>query len=1291
MQNDLKFSGVTPVIINYNGSEDDIYAPLKTSSSDINIVSPSILDDLYTARKDDIIVKIEKGYHERTYVVDYRNPGTISSYEYSPKPTSGENFTIFSKDLFFTDINGDFRFNGKVSDSGNNTDEVTLKYNSTTGKWENKNDWLLDYNDQYFYAGSDSYRVTYDGTSHYVQKWNIIDWGTAAPYNRVDGSTVEDCAYKADNVIHYTDNSTEMLWGQNRYTWNSTDMQWEKTTSYEDVDGGTYFAMYGENHMKVFDGNGNVVDAVIVNFYNNTSEEHIADNWVVILNKDNNTFTRLIPLTVEYGNMDRVFTDDDGYVYYVTTNGSIYNWSWDIDQWVEWVTFPDDVNAMVLDYVIPIQNKRVVIKYQDTNSETKFFILTNIQHPIAYWKEIISPIVTYDTIWEGYKMPNSYSQPVTQNLDSISMTIIDPLSILKYITVDKLFTNNTIYTFKDLINYTLGYIYIDSNKLKVERNVSYGGAFDYDSHNGLLDMQIQMSNFWDEGGEPSTIYDMITELLKPFCMTIAFDGQTFIIYNPNKTSGTRVFDNYEAWRYGTFDNHYVSAESTVVFDFNSNDWKSQNTQDVQIDINSTYDEVTSVVSTKKPEYSNMAMDLIDYNQTDKYSYIDLNVQRNKTKGYLQKGIAAPAIDTNDYWYYIWNGAYVNSDYGLESHNNLVNGYLNINKAYEYLTGLTGDPTDYGSILNFYGGGDNPTGTGKEQTTEKSVEIKKRITAYAADNGVPLEFLETADLAWDYDSNYIPQTGDDPMSFDPEITKTNSSDSKFGTAKQMQASDRIVYHQKYDMYLNQNNEYSVDLDLIQSYSRTGIDSKVDVYHNNTATNREFILIYDSDEQIYHPYTLTFDTDNFPNMWNSSQVKVNLFYFDRYSTSGGFLPIRLSEVWDKRRIDLYIKKSDNTILQFNGKDWIEVSAVSSANCFYLKKMMNDEKLYHTDFRYNLIETADGSTYSLKDENFVYHTDANGGVVQGSGEHTYTFNRYFVEGNEWYQWINKCSEGALSFKLPAMSDLNAEVVMDVYNSTLLGMTGSDHNYPGPYDTSESLFFEYSGQGKYWDEETQQYVSIALSPSTIGNLYGTIGTTLTKIKFQPYNVSYVKAEHLDLSISITVPESNLGQMFSESDIKYKIVKDKQMIEKFDDLTFDVNTYNQMVNNSFSYIIYEDDFANPDEFIINNVNVRPEIYTTQAYMNWLSVVRKIYKKTLKPIITDFKFTNIRTFIKSPEVGTNKMMVVADSVDLKTNRHSVTAVECQDMDVSTIDQYNAIEIPRRARNDRWNLPTAYKK
>ena len=1282
MQNDLKFSGVNPVIINYNGSSDDIYAPIKTSSCDVNIVSEKLLDDMYSPNKDEVYMKVTKKEPKRVKVVKYRDSGSVVS-TYSNYDIENA-FTIFSNDLFFTDVNGDFRFNGRIEDSIGNVQPVTLKCNRNTGKWKNNQEWLLDYTDQYFYAGSDSYRVTYDGTSHYVQHWENGDWGTAAPYNRVDGSTVEDCAYWADNVIHYTDNSTEMLWGKNRYTWNSTDMQWEKAISYEDVDGGTYFAMYGENHMKVLTGGGSLVDAVIVNAYNNTSEDHIADNWVVRLNKNNNTFTRLMPLTVEYGNMDRVFTDDSGYVYYVSSDGFIYSWSWDIKDWVKWITFTGDMmaNSLELDYFIPATHKKVIFKYKNTNNENQFFCLTNIEHPEVYieW-EIVPGEYNYYNLWEGYKMPNTYSQDVTLNLDEIQMTCIDPVSILKYVKIDQILSKPAILTYEQIIGKALAYVKLNCNTLKVERNVVY-------ENGGLFTMKCQISNFWDESDSPSTLYEVIEEILRPFCLTLEFVDDCYWIFNQSRTSGTSEYDEYIIEDDGTMtacDGDEITNEDYV---FDEGDWVSNNVSNATIEIGSTYDKVTAVASTSTPEFSKMVYDVVDYNQTDLYDILYMNVQKNKTKGYRLVSFNNITIDTSDAWYYIWNGVYTNEIYHLISHSYLVNGYLNINKAYEYLTGNTGNPNDYGSILNFYGGADNPQGTGKTQEQEKPVEIKKRITAYAPDNGTPLEFLELSDLDWDWSRTYDPESGYDT----PDLNKINSSNSKYGTSIAMQDSDKITYHQEYEMYLNPLEEHTIDITLSQAYSRTGINTNIDIYQNNTATGTSFDLTWDEDEQKWRAHCYTANVNYFPGLWDSASVSVDTLYFDRYNTSGTlFRPIRLQPVWDKRRVNMYIELTGGGVLQYNGKDWVSAQAVDNNNSFYLMKMMNGERLYHTDFRYNIIETSDGEHYSLTGERFTYYTDEAGGVTSGSvsGGAAHNYEVYKSEANAWYQWVNGCDEGSLSIKMPAASDVNATIVVDVFNSTMLGMTGKSTT--GGHNYSESIYYKVEGQGRYWDSEQQEYVWIQLRESNCTN-YGAIEGIGSYILFVPYNSSYVKAEHLDLNISVSVPESNLGQMFSQSDIKYIIDKKKNYVEEFTGPTFQVNTYNNLVGSSYSYLIVDNGIADPGEFIINNIAVRPECYTVQAYMNWLSVIRKIYNKTLLPQKEGARqFSNFKTFITSPEVGDNKLMVIADSWDVKSDRHTVTAIEAQDLDVDTVSNFTVNEIPRKARAERWNLPTAKKK
>ena len=195
--------------------------------------------------------------------------------------------------------------------------------------------------------------------------------------------------------------------------------------------------------------------------------------------------------------------------------------------------------------------------------------------------------------------------------------------------------------------------------------------------------------------------------------------------------------------------------------------------------------------------------------------------------------------------------------------------------------------------------------------------------------------------------------------------------------------------------------------------------------------------------------------------------------------------------------------------------------------------------------------------------------------------------------------------------------------------------------------------------------------------------------MSFLPKNLSHVKAEHLDLKINISVPQSNLGQMFAQSDIEYVIDSNNDYVEEYDGPTFRVNTQNPLVASSYSYILFGNSYADPGEFIINNLNVRPEAFTVQAYFNWLSIIRKIYTKTVKTS-TRTGVTGCPVFLNSPEIGDNKMMAVSRSLDVKSGRTSVTAVECHNLDVNYVSQFLVNELPHKARNERWNYPTATK-
>ena len=1005
MQNDLKFSGVSPVIINYNGSAEDIYAPVKTSSCDVNIVSDQILDDLYTAKKDGVSIKISKKEPVKQNVIRFSENGSATTLQSSA--SISENHTIFSKNQFYTDANGVYRFNGRIQDQYLNTQEVTLKYNTTTKKWDRSNDWNMSYDEMYFYADYQNTRLSYKmysrNSTHYLRQWYSAnnDWGSEQVYYQFVDGVRSECTYWPDDVVHYIDGTTELLWGQKRFTWSASVTGWVGTTPYEDIDGGSYFAMYGESYMKVKDSEGNLVDAIPVVGYSGNDTD--VSCWIVKLNRlGGNNFTRMIPVSVQFGSYSNVFADENGNVYYLTTNGEIYYWSWDIEAWTKWITFEGDKkdNSFSIDYLIPGDKMTVVIKYQNTSNNNQFFQLTNLVPPEVYYEEVVVPgQYTYSTIWEGYKMPNTYTQDVTQNLDTIEMTCIDPVSIMKYVKIDKILEKPSIKTYGQLIGLALAYVKLDSNILRVERNVTYGSAI-HTTTNDLLSLKCQISNFWDESGEPSTAYEMIEELLRPFCLTLEYVNDCYQIYNPSRTEGQSTFDSYRINDNGTLTHLDTDIEENEVYDFDDDDWVSNNVSNATIEIGSTYDKVTGTASTSIPEFSSMVYDKVSYNQTDKYDIFHMNVQRNKTKGYRHISWNNTSLDTSDVWFYIWNGVYTDEIYQLESHGGYVNGYLNINKANYYLNGETGHPSDYGSILNFYGGADNPTGTGKQQAVEKPVEVHRRITAYAADNGTPLEFLENSDLAWSFSKPYDPENGYDT----PSITKSSSSDAKFGSSIAMQSSNKVSYHQEYDMYLSSLEEHTIDLSLTQAYSRTGINTNIDIYQN-TATGKSFDLWFDDDEQKWRAVCVSASMNYFPALWDSSAVKVNTVYFNRYNTSATlFRPTRVQEVWDKRRIDMYIKLSDNTYLQYNGKEWVSVNSISSSNCFYLMKLMNGETLFHNDFKYNIIETSDGEHYSLGSDRFTYYTDEAGGVTTGSvsGGTTHYCNVYRSEANEWYQWL-------------------------------------------------------------------------------------------------------------------------------------------------------------------------------------------------------------------------------------------------------------------------------------------------
>ena len=239
MENDLKFSGSKPVMINLNGSVDDIYAPIKTTSCDVNIVSNKILDDLYTPAKNGVVMTVTRQIPKKEYKVVYDKIGSVKSFQSSSD--INDNYTIYHRGLFFTDINDDYWFVGQIDDYNNDREDVNLLFNTKTKTWERNNKWGLGYTDWYFHDGTYSYKVSWNGTEHTLQRWEGSGWSTAQLYLKYNSSGISsDCAYDTSNIIRYIDGSIELIWGKNRWYWNNN--RWLYKLGYTDKEGNDYYA-----------------------------------------------------------------------------------------------------------------------------------------------------------------------------------------------------------------------------------------------------------------------------------------------------------------------------------------------------------------------------------------------------------------------------------------------------------------------------------------------------------------------------------------------------------------------------------------------------------------------------------------------------------------------------------------------------------------------------------------------------------------------------------------------------------------------------------------------------------------------------------------------------------------------------------------------------------------------------------------------------------------------------------------------------------------------------------------
>lgn len=912
--------------------------------------------------------------------------------------------------------------------------------------------------------------------------------------------------------------------------------------------------------------------------------------------------------------------------------------------------------------------------------------------------EKIADITT--TLFEGYMTPNTYSQRLSPNLDNIDMTAIDPIALMKYLYIDDILDKAKTITIGELIARAIAAVKIDCNTLLIDSSAVYEGE------NGDVkfeDMVVQTSNFWDEGGDACTVYDAVSECLRLFGYKLTFSRNQYIIYlgiaAHDYESVNREFYKYTVEDGGTlqFTTRSLINKMTYTYQYSAGDWTAID-DNTNMSVDDTYDRIESVASTKIPDFSNTAFDLISSEDRDLYDVGDLNVARNKVKGYN----ANKELITKDEWYYLWNGVYVSPDFGLEITGSTVNGYANINNAYEYLSGETGHPTATGGILNFYGGEDNPTGTSRDQDPERPVEVKECITVFAADNGIVPEFLERSDLAFTYTQlPGIDEDNQDASDFGT-LTKNDEANAKYGVSK-TGITEKVSYKQKYNINMAKEAEQTFVLDLSQSYSRTGINQNIDISTYSDVENKVFVLVDEWNGEEYIGQTAYLNRGTayiYPRDWNSSNVVVDSNYFNRYSTgnSTGFVDAdtyRIKQVWDKRKIVVSLKLPSGERYQFNGKQWVKTNIVDG-NAFYLMKLMNNENIFNGEFTYDCIQCADGSIYSLAEDGVSFMLDDNNRVVtlDKNKKSTVKYDYYGATSNEWMKYIDSVGVGHISIILPAIDSINVLFECYVYNSNLLGMTGNTTRKTSR-NSAHSVYFNVAGQVSTKNDYGVE--SLQTMTQYMTNDYGKVKAVNATLNNLPINATYVKAEHLKLDIALKVPETNLGQMFGESDIKYQTNHSKRFRGSFQAPDFQVNTKHQIVSQSHSYLMIGNSFANPEKFKIGNksskIACRPENYVLQGYKNYFGKLRRIYNRVLVPkkswFGNDFCYIEVPDL---PDTGNGRwLMVVSDSNDVKTGRHTITAVEDYGLNVEEIGNYAVIEIPRKSRNPLYDLPSVDKK
>lgn len=846
-----------------------------------------------------------------------------------------------------------------------------------------------------------------------------------------------------------------------------------------------------------------------------------------------------------------------------------------------------------------------------------------------------------EIIWEGYITPNTFSQEVSQNLDKVSVTCIDPLALLKYIKVSEVFNKVEVLTIGKIFGRVLNEVIINTSYLSVEQNVLY---VDGDSTGNLMSLKVNLGNFWDESDESITCDVLFEDILKTFCKSIFFTGKEFRIVDCSNTTDEKEFITYYIINNGEID-YEESWEMLNETNDLGVDYKVNNISSTNVTINGTYGMVKGTISTKENSYGESVWDKVKPTETNKYFIGDGNVLMNKCpNGWdisLYNGSMSAVMPPpyKEKYQYIFNGDFVDDDYELSTSNPL-NGYNNINKLNYYCFGVDDRANDSGSVLQFYGQKQNQFATSPTSPLTRDVDVHNVITTFAPDNGIPPEFLKGEDLTW-------------TSKLGATVTKPDRDDEKWGRyiPKGAAVGSKYVYKQSFPNIVLQNDgDQKIDINYSWRYSRTGFPEPIPMV---------------SDCNIVSASGYPTTGEWYPEYFKEESVIFNAMYYNQFKTNG-YIEYAWGANFDWHEVYLILDMgpTDNN-LYFDGVEWTWVPSTIKFG-----HILNGEQCFQDDKKPDYIQIKNGKIYALNQEARSFFNDKDGNYIgkerQKSSDIEQKFDLYDTNITK---YVDSVESGKVSIILPKRDKVTATLRVLFKTGFLFGTTGKNF-----YNTSGAGFCFYS---------KAVIKDPARNLMRMFDMYG---------DFVPYCVTYCKAEHSDINISVVDSKSNLGQLFSNSDIEYSIKDNTRFFETYEDLSFNVNTLNPIVSSSQSYLMYGNEYCSPEKFQFNSqpgiikLNIRPEQYTMTAYINYLGKIRKIYYKTIIP--TNGEDLEIFNRINAPEVSGNKhdsFTITMLSWDMKTNRYTIEAVQDRNIAVYNVRPLDYKEVPHMARNERYNL------